>query len=775
MGVILKKLQTNFNGGVASPFIEGRPDVAKYFNMLLQGDNVLILPEGGFTRRYGTRWIKSAKNDGQAVLAPFIPAIETAYVVEFGNLYIRIHRRDGTQAAEIVSPYATADLEHISADAGNRQSVDVLYIDHPSYQPRKLNRISDTSWSLTLADLDPPPSFEADTDISETTETLTPGATTGTGVTFTCSAAKFLKGDVGRQIIFGASRAVITQLGPSAGAPSPNTIVIADILDDFPDTNPIAAGSWLLRRSAQTTLDVDKKEPVGASVALAFGVDSLRAADVGKFLKLYGGVIEITARTSGTAGTGIILSVLSDSTNANPAAAPAGSWTMEVAMWSDARGWPSANEFHEGRLFHSGSDSDPTTVVGSQSNNYENYAIGSLATDAVQYTHASGEFDKMRWLASLQSLFFGTGRREVRMRGPGVDEPLGGDVVPDVKDQTAKGSVAIRPIVVGDSILFVNWTRKKVFAMRYAIETDKFRANNANVLSRTLTEHQDFTISQGLKLHRIAYAQEPFSIAFFIRNDGIVLALTHEDEQEILGWSVLNYGNVESMCVVPHSDGDRHQIWMIVKRTINAVTKRYIEVVEDGGHDRTLSKWAEFNTDAAIKITKSDTASQSTLTGLSHLAGATVDLWMYRTDLASAQSPSYLGQFVVSAAGVLTLNNPVDFTCIFEVGLPYRIAVKSMRPSVEGQMVEGHLRKWIKLFLRLHNSIPPKVNGEQMDLAVGGDPMDQGVQLVKGDREVYSENWVSDLDGYITIEQDVPGPLTVLSMFGEVEFSERMQ
>lgn len=67
--------------------------------------------------------------------------------------------------------------------------------------------------------------------------TLTPGATTGTGVTFTAGSSVFTASMVGDQIRYGSSRAVIS--GYTSG-----TQVTATITVDFPSISPIASGDW---------------------------------------------------------------------------------------------------------------------------------------------------------------------------------------------------------------------------------------------------------------------------------------------------------------------------------------------------------------------------------------------------------------------------------------------------------------------------------------------------------------------------------------------------
>lgn len=67
--------------------------------------------------------------------------------------------------------------------------------------------------------------------------TLTPSATTGTGITFTAGSSVFTAGMVGDELRSGTARALIT--GFSSG-----TVVTATILTPFASTSAIASGDW---------------------------------------------------------------------------------------------------------------------------------------------------------------------------------------------------------------------------------------------------------------------------------------------------------------------------------------------------------------------------------------------------------------------------------------------------------------------------------------------------------------------------------------------------
>lgn len=914
-----QKIQTNFNGGILSPYIEGRPDVAQFFNGMLTGRNICLLPEGGFENTPGTKYITSTKDDGEAILIAFQPTDETGFELEFGVEYIRFRKNGelvltgdgelltnggfdtditgwtdfsaGTAAAswgpggylvltpevalvgshlaavnfaavfqslvttpgetytvtyrvytgaprviatnaadavwlqsahhppgiysfdftavsalsnivisseastaavyvdyiscelltqtpyEIASPFNADDLAEIKGGQGIRQSVDVLFIVCSRLAPIELVYAGDLDWTLRYSPFDPMPSVEADTDISGGTITLTPAATTGDSINFTASSACFLEGDVGRVIKYGAARALIVTY-------TNTSVVAADILSAFPDTDPIPAGEWLLEGSpANATLDVTHKGPVGRSMTATASVATFRSTDLGKFIKTYGGLLEITKVSSTTRVTVKIKAELTDADAWNPSAAPAGSWTLEIAAWSDTLGWPTLNEFFQGRYVLASNANQKTTIWMSQTNDFYNFAIGSLATDAVQYTHRSGTYGQMKWLLENGgALYFGDGFSEHSLKGPGVDQPVGGDTVPTNKPESHNGSARMRPIHVGSSLLFLNWSKKKVLASAYNFDRDAQIAKQSTFLTRDLTIDVDETITQGLSEHAPCYAQEPIPLIYWLRNDGVLLVQSFNDDPEggNNGWTTLELdGEVESYCVTRRSG--QHVLSLIVNRTINGSTVRYIEEISRDAHTRVESAWTEMQTQAAIILEKADSADQTVFSGLDHLEGETVDVLLYRTGQVSWQVPRWMGQFVVSS-GDITLDETINYACKLEVGLAFTPLVKTMRATIADAPVDGHLRKWTKCLLRLQKSSLPEVNGTDMMIGRSMDNFDQGPYLRSGDYfcdtsdlpDAEIKKWDYSLDGYVEITRNKPYPLRVLMLAGEIVFSESM-
>lgn len=746
---------TNFSKGEISPLLEGRPDLVLFQEGSRTLENVLLLRQGGVTRRPGTRFVAEVKDSSKdTILLPFEFSVDDAYVIEAGDTYFRFYKDKATikmsaggPLVEVVSPYTEAQLRAIHFT----QSADVLFLFHPDQQQRRLSRVSDTNWALSAITYTPPPSFEADTDIGTGASagadaTLTPGATTGEDVLFTASQAVFYQADVGRLIIAGAARAVITGFGASAGDTTfPNTKVRADILDAFPNTDPIAAGDWLLRLSPQTTLDPNILEPVGAQITLVAGVNAFRTADVGKFIFLYGGLSKITIRDSATQVKGEILSVLADATQADPDAAPAGSWTLEEASWSAAGGFPRTGEFFQGRLYQASTAAQPTTFWGSRSDDFDNYAVGAAADDAVEFTVAARQVNRIEWVADNIDLFLGTTGSEHRVVGGQEGVPIGGDVVPLVQRLTTHGCAPMQPVVISRRTIFVDRSRLKVLFLGFELADDGFDATELTVTAEHVTK-------PGLRLGPIGVQRRSDLRLYWVRDDGQLITLTFLPKEKVVGFTrLVTDGAFEAVAVIPRAAGKPDHVWVIVKRTIGGQTKRYVEILEEEHEDLTTRLWASLQTDSAVVYKGSAT---TTITGLSHLEGKTVDV---------IADGGFRGTKVV-ASGQITLDEAASEV---EVGLHYDSEIATMRPQVEGAVLDGLPRSWDSVFARLKDSLGGTINGEPIQyppIALGA------LTPYTGDVKVTTTGW--DTDGRIRIVQHQPYPFTLLLLFGTLTVAE---
>lgn len=131
------------------------------------------------------------------------------------------------------------------------------------------------------------------------------------------------------------------------------------------------------------------------------------------------------------------------------------------------------------------------------------------------------------------------------------------------------GSSKIKPVLINNNALFVQARGNIIRDLAFDFQVDGYRGNDLTIFSSHLFE--------GYTIVDWAYQQSPNSIVWAVRSDGILLGLTYLREQDIWAWHRhdLAGGLVESVATVP--EGDEDVLYLVVKRTINGSSKRYIE------------------------------------------------------------------------------------------------------------------------------------------------------------------------------------------------------
>ena len=146
----IKILQNNFTTGAISPQVQARVDLAKYEGACKKIKNAIVMPQGGVTKRYGTKMVKKSDR-GDGILIPFVYSRTQSYALLFSHHYIHFFKNGHAVAKEgsgvgyyVVTPYSIDDLPQLKFV----QSADIMYLTHPNYAPRMLCRYGDTSWDL---------------------------------------------------------------------------------------------------------------------------------------------------------------------------------------------------------------------------------------------------------------------------------------------------------------------------------------------------------------------------------------------------------------------------------------------------------------------------------------------------------------------------------------------------------------------------------------------------------------------------------------------------
>jgi hypothetical protein len=760
----VEPIQTNFTAGELSPRVHSRVDIAKYNNGLKACENVQLLVHGGARRRPGLRFVREAKSNTQrARLIGFVYDRDQAYMLEFGNLYMRVFKDGAWNGTEIVTPYTSAMLPELNYT----QNTDTMFLAHPQVPVQRLQRFGDTSWAMLAAPFTVEPFAELGTQPAAAL-TLS-AATVGAGRNFGAPGA-FLSGDVGRVIYSLAGAATITAFVNANN-------VTATISSAFAGVS-IASGAWTLDGTPQALLKPSAKDLVGASITLTSdavvtleapktitglahdgtstvtativahgwtsgnsvqvaGVtpagyngthviavinadtvsysltpdpsaatvlgtaaralsgtprDVWHAEDVGKFVKINGGLVKVTAITSPLVAVGQIMQAL----DADIAAIP-NAWTLNRSIWGGTNGYPRAVTLHEQRLFLAGAPGSPQTLSATRIGDYLNFELGTKDDDAFSYELSSSQASFIQHLAQNKRLMVFTSSNEMSVRG-GVERPITANNI-QKSDESTAGANGVRPVKVGSEVIFVQRAGRKVRACGYVYSIDGFDSPDRSVFSEHITDSG---------ITETAYQQEPESTLFCVRADGQLLGVSYDLGQEVNGWSRwITDGTIESVASIPTTDSE--QTWVIVRRIINGVEKRYVEYFVP-----------ELKLDAAI--TASSVPGATVWGGLTHLEGKTVK---------AVADNVYMGEFTVTG-GSITLERQA-----FEVqiGLPYTCKLTMLNPEVGSQAgtSQGAAISVAEVIVRVLDTVSCYINGEvQTFRKIGNNLLDRAPEVGTG-------------------------------------------
>ena len=711
--------QTSFNAGELSPLLKGRPSLDKFKNGCETLENFIPQIQGPARKRPGTRFVAEVKDSADATrLLPFEYSISQSYVLEFGDLYVRFYLDGGVVESspgvplEVVSPYTSAQVGSLEY----AQSADVIYITHPEHPPYKLARTSALVWTLTAVTFAWPPFNDENTG----TTTITASAVTGAGITLTASASLFVAGDVGSYFkISEISASKYNQWTTGVVHTAGNIVYYLGNI--YESASNATAGS---------------RPPIHTS-----GTESDGAVDW-VFLHDGAGYAQVTAYTSATVVDATVVKRL-------PTTSATTRWSE--GAWSNRRGHPHAVTFYEDRLWFAGSTSRPQTLWASVSGDYENHKYGTNDDDALNYTINTQDMNTIEWLAPTKVLAIGTANGEFTLSATQISDPVTPTNV-KITPQTTFGSATdVKPLRVGSVILFLQRAGRKLREYAYQFDTDSFVAPNMNVLADHVTESG---------VVDLAYQQEPNQIVWAPRTDGVLAGMTYERTEDVVGWHRHPIGIVESVVVVPHWDGDQDSTWMIVRRTVDGATVRYVEYIEKYRTDEYA-----FFVDSGLTY---DGAATTSISGLDHLEGEEVAVLV-----DGAVHPNR-----TVTSGAITLQLAAS---VVNVGLPYTATIKTMPIEAGAQdgTAQGKEQRINGIVLDLFETGaglwygPNTIDMDEYAMRSSGDDMDAPIPLFTGQTDQLAWPGEYEKGAQMVVQHRLPLPCTVRALLPQMHTYDR--
>jgi hypothetical protein len=791
--------QPSLAGGELSPSLYGRVDIKKYAVALRRCRNFLVHRTGGISNRAGFAYLGDVAD--HAVCPALVPfrfnaSADQVCMLEFGDYTMRVWYQGGLvldeaeQVVVVETPYSAAE----AAEMDHAQSGDILYLAHASHPPAKLERSSWTEWAFSTLDFVPRfvlPETENTTwklvEVRKPNGNLIPSASGGVVTLSTIGSANqpmpvWEDDDVGRTVKIdsyqNSGEVFITAV--AADHCSATGMVLGNLSNALEVTvekwalweyRSSTSNAWSALRSGGVNSNTELLSYKVTAVSEETGEESMPSdafyatgptADdwpVGTKIVLTGpGATEKVAyyrvykETNGLYGyIGLSGDGAFEDTNITPDISD--SPPDAENPFSDEGNFPGKVAFHQQRLCFAATNNAPNGVWMSRTGFYESMSKSTPIKDddAITFSLGSGEVNAIRGLVSVNELIILTGGSENVCNGGST----GAAVTPSsitVKPQSYWGAGELRPLVSGNTVLFIQGLGSAVRYLGYEYSADGFIGNDLSILARHFME--------GAEIRDWAYAQVPDSVFWMVRDDGALLTLTYFKEQDVGAWALHSTEGVFERVAVIEGEG-RHDVYVVVARQVNGETRRSVE--------RLASRVVKDNNDAAFLDShvvydgRQDGTTTDHLTGLDHLEGCTVGVYA---------DGNVLGDVVVSN-GAITLGQ--DYGRIV-VGLRYDQDSVIETLDVDLGMVQGlgtvQARNMIvsAVTLRLQNAREFLAGPDDDNLTLTKsvpDVMGQAPALYSGDEKLtISSAW--DSNGRVVIKPNGPVPLTILSIAPDI-------
>lgn len=537
--------QPSFSKGEIATSLTARTDLEAYMTALKKCRNFMVSPYGGVLNRPGFEFVAQTEGNEVARMIRFKFSASDTYALEFTHLKMRVYRNGGLVLSG-ATPFvlATPFTRDELLAIRFTQSADVMDMVHPNHKPQKLRRFDHDNWTMTDAVL--VPSIAAPASATAT-------ATAGTGATqvwrYQITAVKDDGSNNIEESLPVTSNAITIFASTSQGTITWPSVAGANYYHVYKDN----AGAGIYGF-------------IGRATALSFTDNN------------------ITPAKSDTPPSG-----------ADP--------------FVGAGNYPGAVGYFQQRLVYAGTNNKPQTLWFSRPGIFNNFGVSfpTKDDDAITWTIASNEVNRINHVAPLRSLLTFTDGAEVIIQGSAAGftpKTINGEA------QTYNGIGQLRPLTISDTALYAQERGREVTAFGYSLQADGFAGSDVSILSPHMLDTSG--------LIDWDYQKIPFSIVWGVREDGALIGITYVQEQRVTGWHMhTTDGLFKSICAVP--EGREDYLYACVERTIGGVTKRYVErstsrTLEHYDGEAIIAK--SFFVDSGLMYNGTNTAAETmTLTG----------------------------------------------------------------------------------------------------------------------------------------------------------------
>jgi hypothetical protein len=594
--------QDRFDGGEIADTWYGRTNSPRYGISLRTCKNFLPIQQGALVNRPGWMYV-GAPRAADPTYERFVFSDTQTFILEFTAGFVRFWTNGGLvvdgggNPIAVATPYGANDLERLKFS----QSGDVIVIDHPSYQPRELVRITNTNWVLSLQAFSPPAGFVPQT-VSYRAGWYGTEVAPGYG-----AATPYAPGQYVFDTTAGDNRVYLCLVSCTGKTPSTNPNFWALAADA---THPLKEWAYAVTALYKDQYGIGRETLPGTTLTLFPVVPGIARytdrpsqiawaapANPGFSYKLTGYRIYVGRNglwgwlaDVDEAATTFKDDALSPNYGIQP---PKGTNPFLIADGNNTANtskWPGCVTHHESRRVHARTDIRPNHFLGSRQDDFSNHDVSFpvVDTDAYDFGISSQELEEIRSIVSFHRLLLFTGQGVFSAEGA-----PGSAITPNsirVRKHTRAGASYLDPLLLEDSaVLFTTAKGTYVRDLIYDYQSESFRVGKIDVYARHLLK--DHTIIDW------CFAETPYGVLWAVRDDGVLLSCTYDRSTETVGWARHpTRGKVRRVVSVPEGDEDAVYVHVVRNGVLcfERMATRALPQVADGVDEETgLTKYRD--------------------------------------------------------------------------------------------------------------------------------------------------------------------------------------
>lgn len=230
--------------------------------------------------------------------------------------------------------------------------------------------------------------------------------------------------------------------------------------------------------------------------------------------------------------------------------------------------YPAVVAYYQQRLVFGNTISRPETIEASRTGTYNNFSksVPTQSDDAITWTMAGREVAPIRHLLEIGGLIVLTDSSEWTVQGDS-DGTLTPTAI-NPRQQGFTGASSVPPVIIQNSAVFVQARGSIVRDLRYDFQVQGYQGRDLTVYAPHLFD--------GFSLVAMGYAQNPHSVVWAVRSDGVLLGLTYLREHEVWCWHWHDTdGKFLDVAAVP--EGSEDVVYVLTSRVVNGVVRECVE------------------------------------------------------------------------------------------------------------------------------------------------------------------------------------------------------